>query len=195
MKFIKKLLIITLLLPILGVSQKWEKKYDFVDNCVCGLSRVKKDGKIGYVNKDGIEVIKPQYEEGLTYNEGYTAVRTGTKWMYIDSTGKAITPAIYDDAVSFRGGLAAIAKSNMYGYIDTGGQLVIPCEFSNTRSFSEGLAPAANAKGFWGFIDSKGKWIIKPVYDYADNFESDQAKVIKGDKIFFIDKMNNVVKE
>ena len=94
-----------------GYSQKWEKNYDFVDNCVCGLSKVQKNGKIGYVNKDGVEIIKPQYEDGLTYQDGYAAVKTGTKWLYLDSTGKAITEAVFEDASSFSNGLAAISKN------------------------------------------------------------------------------------
>jgi hypothetical protein len=38
-------------------AQKWEKNYDYVDNCICGLSMVKKDGKVGYVNKEGVVMI------------------------------------------------------------------------------------------------------------------------------------------
>jgi hypothetical protein len=128
----KKLIIMLLFLPALnGYSQKWEKNYDFVDNCVCGLSKVQKNGKIGYVNKEGVEVIKPQYEEGLSFQEGYTAVREGSKWRYLDSTGKTITPAIYDEALSFTNGLAAASKNNLYGYINTSGEVMIPFEFSN----------------------------------------------------------------
>ena len=191
--YMKKLLIIGLLLPVLGLTQKWEKKYDFVDNCICGLSRVKKDGKVGYVTKDGVELIKVQYDEGLTFNEGYTAVRQGAKWQYLDSTGKTITEAIFDDAASFSQGLAAVQKNNLYGYINTAGQLIIPYSFSNAHNFSQELAAVSNAKGFWGYIDLKGNWSIKAVYDMANDFENDEARVMKGDKVLFIDKQNNVL--
>jgi hypothetical protein len=190
----KKILVLFLLFPVLdSYSQKWEKKYEFVDNCICGLSKVKKDGKIGYVNKEGVEIIKPQYNEGLTFNEGYTAVRMESNWMFFDSTGKAITDAIFEDAIGFKNGFSAVAKNNLYGYINTSGKVVIPFQFSNARSFSEGLAPAANAKGYWGYIDTKGEWIIKPAYDFTDNFENGEARVIKGDKSFYIDKQNKVI--
>lgn len=176
-------------------SQKWEKNYDFVDNCVCGLSKVKKDGKIGYVDKQGLEVIKPQYDEGLTFNEGYAAVRKDSKWLFLDSTGKAITEAIYDDAMSFKNGFATVASNNRYGFINKSGKVVIPLSFSNARSFSEGLAPAANTKGLWGYIDVKGEWVIKPFYDFADNFDDGEARVMKDQKMFYIDKMNKFIHE
>lgn len=192
----KKLLILVLFFPVLGsYSQKWEKNYEFVDDCVCGLSKVKKDGKIGYVNKQGVEVIKPQYDDGLTFNEGYVAAKAGSHWLYLDSTGKAITEAIFEDAVGFSNGVAAVSKNNLYGYINKSGELVIPFGFSNARSFSEGLAPAANAKGFWGFIDRNGTWVIKPIYNFTDCFENGEARVMKGEKIVYIDKMNKVLHE
>ncbi len=192
----KKLLVMILLFPALNsFSQKWEKNYDFVDNCVCGLSKVKKDGKVGYVNKEGVEIIKPQYVDGLTYHEGYTAVKVDNKWQYLDSTGKAITGADFDDALNFSSGLAAVSKNHLYGFINTSGEIVINCEFSNARSFSEGLAPAANAKGFWGYIDTKANWAIKPVYDFTDSFENGEARVMKGEKMFYINKDNKMVHE
>jgi len=190
----KKILVLLLFSPVLGIyAQKWEKNYDYVDNCVCGLSKVKKDGKIGYVNKEGVLVIKPQYDEGLTYHDGYTAVRLDSKWLFLDSTGKTITAAIYDDAIGFSNGLAAVAKNNLYGFINTSGETVIPFQFSNARSFAEGLAPAANTKGYWGYIDKKGEWVVKPVYDFTDNFENGEARVIKGQKVFYIDKQNKII--
>jgi hypothetical protein len=189
----KILLLLVAFIATDSYGQKWEKNYDYVDNCVCGLSKVKKNGKIGYVDKQGVEMIKLQYDDGLTFHEGYTAVSLNNKWLYIDSTGKAITEAVYEDAMSFSNGVAAASKNNQYGFISTTGQEVIPFRFSNARSFSEGLAPAANAKGFWGYINMKGEWVISPAYDFTDNFENGEARVMKDQKMFYIDKTNKVL--
>lgn len=192
----KKIFVFLFMLPAGFIfAQNWEKKYEYVDNCVCGLSKVQKAGKVGYVNKEGIEVIPPQYNEGYTFNEGYTAVRLGAKWLFIDSLGKAITQPIYDDAMNFSNGLAVVAMNNQFGFIDHSGTLVIPLQFSNARNFSEGMAPASNNKGYWGYIDNKGNWLIKPVYDFTDSFQNGEARVMKGQKILYIDKGNNVLHE
>jgi WG repeat protein len=192
----KRLIAALMLFPILGgYSQKWEKNYEYVDDCVCGLSKVAKDSKVGYVNKKGQEIIKPQYDDGLTFSEGYTAVKRGTKWLYLDSTGKFITDAIFDDAHNFSNGLAAVAKNELFGYINTTGELVISYQFSNASIFSENLASAANTEGLWGFIDQKGNWVIKPVYNFANAFANGEARVMKNDKVFYIDKVNKVVHE
>ena len=195
----KKLLILLLCWPALQLAAQkvpaWEKNFDYVDECICGLSKVGKDGKVGYVNNKGEVVIKLEYAEGLTFHDGVTAVRKETKWMYIDSNGVAITEAIYEDALPFSNGFAAVAKGGQFGFINTKGKVVIPYQFSNARSFSEGLAPAANAKGFWGYIDIVGNWMIKPQYDFTDSFENGEARVMKGDKVFWINKDNNKLHE
>ena len=76
----KTCLLLIFLIPALpAYSQKWEKNFDYVDNCVCRLAKVKKAGKVGYVDKDGKEIIKLQYDDGLTFEEGYTSVKAKSK--------------------------------------------------------------------------------------------------------------------
>lgn len=89
--------------------------------------------------------------------------------------------------------MAAVLKNNLYGFINISGEVVIPFEFLNAWGFADGLTPAANVKGFWGYIDKKGTKIIKPSYDFIDSFENGEARVIKGEKVFYIDRQNNIV--
>jgi len=72
--------------------------------------------------------------------------------------------------------MAAVFKDGLYIFINTTGTIIISLTFSNARSFTEGLAPAANAKGFCGYIDHKGSWVIKPTYDFTDNFEKEMQE-------------------
>ena len=192
----KKLLLLLFIFPALGLqSQKWEKNYDFVDQCICGLSKVGKAGKIGYVDKQGNEIIKLEYADGLAFTEGVAAVKKDTKWMYFDSTGKALTEAIFEDALSFDSGLAVVAKDGLYGFVNHNWEFVIGMQFSGARNFTEGLAPAADTKGLWGYINKKGAWVIKPQYDFTDNFIDKEARVMKGGKMFYINKDNKMLHE
>jgi hypothetical protein len=96
---------------------------------------------------------------------------------------------------TFHNGIAAVMKNGQYGYIDFTGKVLIDFQFMNARSFSEGLAPVSNAKNLWGYIDDKGKMVINPQYDFADSFGNGEARVMKGDKVFYIDKDNKVLHE
>jgi len=192
----KRLLLLLLFpLPFYSDAQKWAKNFDFVDQCICGLSKVGKDNKVGYADINGNVVIPLIYDEGLAFNEGYTAVRKGGTWIILDSTGKQLSDAQYEDAENFHNGIAAVMKNGQYGYIDFAGKVVIDFQFMNARGFSEGLAPVSNAKNLWGYIDDKGKMVINPQYDFADSFGNGEARVMKGDKVFYIDKDNKVLHE
>jgi hypothetical protein len=91
-----------------GFAQAWTKKYDHVDECICGLSLVGKDKKHGFVDKNGKLIVPLIYDEALTFSEGMAAVMQNFKWGYIDSTGKTIVELQYNEAMSFHDGLAVV---------------------------------------------------------------------------------------
>lgn len=189
------LLLLALVSSVPLCAQKWAKQFDFVDQCICGLSLVGKDSKIGYVDVGGNIIIPLQYDEGLTFSEGFTAVRLGAAWTYFDSTGKKMSDEQFSDAQSFHNGMAAVMKNKRYGYIDTKGKMVINYQFSNARAFAEGVAPVANEKGKWGYINTKGEYVIMPEYSFADSFDNHEARIIKGSESYYIDKHNKKLHE
>jgi len=192
----KRLLLLLVLTSSVSVyAQKWAKQFDFVDQCICGLSLVGKDNKIGYVNEAGKIIIPVIYDEGLTFSEGFTAARIGTAWTYFDSTGKKMSDEQFSDAQSFHNGMAAVMKNKQYGYIDTKGNTVIDYQFTNARAFAEEVAPVANERGLWGYINSKGEFVIMPEYTFADSFDNHEARVIKGSQVYYIDKDNKKLHE
>lgn len=176
-------------------AQQWAKQYDFVDDCVCGLAKVSKDGKFGFVNSEGKLIVALEYDEALAFNEGLSAVKKGNKWGYLDSTGKVVSATVYEDAASFHEGLAAVRKDGKYGFIGRDMEVLIPFEYSNTGRFSEGLAAVANSKGQWGYIDVKGGVVINFVYTFADMFNEGVARVMKGSAMKNIDRAGKEVKE
>lgn len=68
-------------------------------------------------------------------------------------------------------------------------------KYDDIYYFSEGLAPVRK-NGKWGYINKKGKAVIKPQYDVKDpfvNFSEGLALVKKDGKWMFIDKKGKVV--
>ena len=152
---------------------------------------VMRNGKYGYLDPDGKEIIPCQFDRAGLFKDGRTYVAKGDKWGIIDRSGKAILPIEYDnsghraEAYIYHDGLALIQKNGLYGYVDIEGRPVIYPSFSNAYQFSEGLAPVY--VGLWGYIDTKGDFYIPPVFDIASPFSWGRAEVIyKGQ----IHKMN-----
>ncbi len=73
-------------------SQEWTKKYDHVDQCICGLSVVGKGDKHGYADKDGKLVVPLIYDEAMAFSDGFAAVKQNGKWGFLDSLGKLVIP-------------------------------------------------------------------------------------------------------
>lgn len=90
---------------------------------------------------------------------------------FVDKSGKTIFRGNYVNAGDFSEGLAWFAIENppghlphKCGYVEKSGQQIIPAQFSMCSDFSEGLA-AVDSGGKWGFIDRKGKMVIRPQFD------------------------------
>lgn len=126
---------------------------------------------------------------------------------------KCVIPEVegYDKVGCLRDGLAGVIKksndeydkTNRVGYIDKDGQLIIPFEFDaivageggeslEFNDFSEGLA-AVNKNDKYGFIDTKGKVVIEPKYEWASNFSSGLAIVSVEGLYGAIDKQGKTV--
>jgi hypothetical protein len=85
------------------------------------------NGKHGYIDETGKEVIPFKYDEAEDFSEGIALVRLNDKFGYIDKTGKEIIPLKYDDAFNFFGGLARVILNDKQFYIDKTGKCVKDC--------------------------------------------------------------------
>lgn len=75
----------------------------------------------------------------------------------------------------------------------------INCQFSHLETAADGLARAANNLNMWGFVNSKGEWIIKPVFVSCTNFDKNNLSKVSvnvrgvGIRYGFINRSGNMV--
>ena len=138
-----------------------------------GLIAFMKNGRMGFVDRQGIVIIQPIYHCDVNWRDQQFEERITPvsklmpngkdKFGFIDISGKTVVDFQYDWAEQFFDGLAMVVKDGKYGYINTAGEVVIPLEFDGAEHFSEGLA-AVEVNGRWGFMDTSGKVVIDPQY-------------------------------
>ena len=170
--------------------------YDEARSFENGLAAVKKNGKWGFIDKTGKEVIPMQYSDVGYFNEGLVPVELGEQWGFFDNKGQEVIPVKlqYDNVWSFREGLAKVCKIGNFecGFIDKTGQEVIPVQYKQAMSFHEGLAVVS--KGEWGIIDKTGREIVPLQYnDIPSNFINGLSVVEKDNKWKFIDRTGKEV--
>jgi hypothetical protein len=145
----------------------------------------------------------------------------GEKWGYVDSFGKFIVPPKYVRAYEFRGGYALVCTHgpfNLFGKGEMGIPLFAKCTFidqsgneirktfnlENARMFSEGLVavstgPIRGGCAKYGYLDTNGRWAVKPRFDAAREFSEGFAAVSVGNscglggKWGYIDRTGKVV--
>ena len=65
---------------------KYDDAYFFSE----GLARVKLNGKWGFINKIGEEVIPLKYDEVENFSEGFAKVKLNGKVFYINKRGECV---------------------------------------------------------------------------------------------------------
>lgn len=152
------------------------------------------DGKWGFIDNAGREIVSPTYDYVGDFNEGIAFVAKDGKFGAINKSGKVVVPIIYDDISNASQGLILVKSNNKWGYVDYTGKVVIPLKYDEACDFSEGLATASN-NGYWGAIDKKGNTIIPFKYNNLWNFHEGvvRVKAEKGGKWGFLDKKGNMV--
>jgi hypothetical protein len=70
---------------------------------------------------------------------------------------------------------------------------VIEPQFQAASAFSDGLACVCK-EGLFGYIDTRGEWVIRPRFQYANDFSEGLAGVPLGEKGWgFIDRTGKEV--
>lgn len=133
-----------------------------------GLAGVEINSLWGFINRDGVVVIKPEYDFVLReFENGFAAVQCrNDRIAFIDKKGRKITPCRFLEAWPFSEGLAGVQSENKrFGFINTKGRFVVSPRFNYVDSFLYGLAKVRIVKSGWiheGYIDRQGRYTIRP---------------------------------
>ena len=114
------------------------------------LLPVLKDGKWGYINKQGEMVIEPKYDGAFFFQDRIAQVKLNGKWGYINQAGKLVIKPRHSTPWFFYDGAFRVSRSQeTWVYFDMNENLLFSIHADFARDFSEGLA-AINRKGKWG---------------------------------------------
>jgi len=129
-------------------------------------------------------------------------------WGFIAAEGGIVVPPRYLEVGDFAGGRATFRnRDGHWGYLAFDGHVAIAPRFRVALDFAEGLAAASEqghdgwcapptpepecpreGKHRFGYIDPKGKWVIRPAFDAAEAFEGGAARVTVDGRWRYINK-------
>ncbi len=169
-------------------------QYTTTQNPHEGLILVRSDnGEYGFVNTQGQDVINPQFDGAMLFQEGLAAVKIGKQWGYIDHKGSIVINPQFDAVQPFKNGLASVRQGSMWGAINKEGVFIINPQFDDLGVFSKNGLAYFKQNGQYGYVDKKGKIVINPQFDYASDFYGDIAFVEFDQKCGAIDESGKYV--
>jgi hypothetical protein len=141
-----------------------------------------KGTKWGYINKNGIFVIKPQYDSAMDFQDnGLAIVVKGNVSGLIDRYGRYIVPLMYSSITEFNEGLAAVVDDFGFRVIDVRGQILTPKSYSYIGMYQDGRAVFSNmneqGSTLYGYLDRQGTEVIPMQYLSAMDFKDELALV------------------
>ena len=115
------------------------------------LSRFKKNGKVGVIDKTGKVILPARYDNLYEFSDGLAAFQQNGKWGYINSAGEVIIPAQYYDAQNFKHGMAKVKTDySTANLIDKNNNYIIK-DIWDIHIISEKLIAVRTGDG-WGLF-------------------------------------------
>ena len=153
-----------------------------------------KEGRGGYINKEGEWVIEAKYLAVKPFKEGYAAVQDADTelWGYIDVHGKTVIKPKFMVAGSFINGSTAVKEpEGGFGIIDRRGKFIVEPIYRTISYFKEGFVRAEDMEtGEYWFLNEEGEKVFGPYKD-AFLFHDGKALVNETEENrdwFYIDK-------
>jgi len=170
------------------IAVNYDQVYCFSD----GMAIVQLNGKYGFIDQKGIEIIKVIYDHFTQINLGYEGyfyrglaeAKLNGKYGFIARNGEVIIPFLYDGIIKncFEYGFCVVELNKLLVMINIEGDQI----YENVY-FSENIFLVSKG-GLWGFLSIKGKEITPLMYNDAGCFFGDRARVELNGKHGFIDK-------
>ncbi len=156
-------------------------------------------GPFGYMDREGKQVVPERFERADDFEEGRAIVRIDGRAGAIDRTGKLVVPATWKGLGPYAGGRASFWDGEKTGYIDLAGKVVVPARYEPGETFSEGLAfvkmkDARTGKSTGGYIDRRGKLVIRRVEGLGGPFREERARILGDKTAHWIDRKGKKVR-
>ncbi len=141
----------------------YEELWPFTEEYV-GLMAFQREGRWGFLDRTGTEVIPPRYDDVTTI--GGLRVRRDGEWFFLEEGGAKLPVPQREGLRFFSDGVGRFQRDGKWGYITREGVELVPPQYDMADDFSSGYA-AVCRNGKWGYIDLTGREVVPPQYDGA----------------------------
>ncbi|MBI9019482.1 MAG: WG repeat-containing protein [Phycisphaerae bacterium] len=167
------------------------KKTDSSGFTVC------KNGKWGWIDKDGNVVIDFLYDEAFHMVNNFAVVKRGSLWGGIDEKGNVKVEFIYDELSNMNNGFISAKRGDYWGVIGISGKVFLDFQFDEIRAISwpNGKFAITRKGDTFSLFDTNGVLYNEQTYDFVRECPNGYYLIRKGDVSFLLDENGNVLLE
>ena len=129
---------------------------------------VELNGKYGYINKEGREVINLIYDDATLFDQDVAAIKIDTRWGAINRKNELIIPLKYNYLSAFDNGKAVAKHQKKWGVISNQEEVLVDFKYEMLGDYKNNLA-MAKKDGKWGVINALDDVLIPFEYDMDEN--------------------------
>ena len=171
-------------------DDSYEKAYPFTKE---GMAVVYKDGKYGFIDRNGEPIGGFVYDDLAPYSEELAYFVKGDEYGFLNIDGSVAFYLDCDSVSSFSEGMAYYCIDGKYGYINANGESVITAEYSDADYFQNGVA-FVTIDGYKGAINQKGEVVIPIQYGVIVR-ENGYIYAKEGDRYDYFDLNGKTISE
>ncbi|MBT8327491.1 MAG: WG repeat-containing protein, partial [Bacteroidia bacterium] len=163
------------------LNQNSDFIYSKVGNCTEGLLPLKRRGKYGYADENGVFILPAKYSKAESFSNGVALVRFKTirnrnYYGYINQEGKFVISPKYTRATSMNtNGFAEVKKGSRKGILNSQGKKIVPVKYKRVYERENFFVATNNLKTT--VYNQQGKK-IKSIRGKARNGYSDGLLVL-----------------
>lgn len=170
-------------------------QFDWVEGfLVPGLSRVRKDGYMGLLNRFGEVVLAMEHDHVGPLTDNLCLVVDKGKCGYVNASGAWVVPQRYEanaltvNMSDFHNGVARVLSGGKWGLLDTKGKLLFPAQYSDI-GLMEGDVIPVKKKNKWGYASRSYKTLVEAKYDQAWELHGGYGRMETGGLFGLVDSL------
>ncbi|MDO5652166.1 MAG: WG repeat-containing protein [Moraxella sp.] len=167
-----------------------------------GLVWFQKNGRFGYMDKQGKTAIPNQFLSAKNFSGGLAVVRTEQGFGVIDKQGRFVVQpnTNFKGIKTYSGNRAIFSQGDYAGVLDNTGKIIVSAnkKYRTIGDFQDGMATVVVQDSLYGLIDDTGREIIPPIYEHLGGEFVDG--VVWGilpnteNEVLYLDKNHKVVR-
>lgn len=158
-------------------------QYDWVEGFLDpGITRVRKDGYMGMINRFGEAVLAVEHDHVGPINDSLALVIDKGKCGYVDANGAWVIPQRFEanaltvNMGDFHNGVARVLSGGKLGLVDTKGKWIFPAQYVDIGQMEGNVVPVKK-KNKWGYASRAYQTLAEAKYDQAWEMHSGYGRV------------------